>query len=57
MRFWLYDEDGVLLRKFWDKAAAERFLLPGYKIVTSPIVKLKKKSATELINLVGEARF
>lgn len=33
MRYLLYDDDGVLLRKFWSHEAAEKFLQDGYTIV------------------------
>lgn len=39
MRYWVYDELG-LLRKFWTKWDAERFLQPGWKIVVQPKQKV-----------------
>jgi hypothetical protein len=41
MRYEVYDEDGILLRKFWDKESAERFMQDGWKLVI--LAKLKKK--------------
>jgi hypothetical protein len=61
MRFLLYDDDGVLLRKFWSRDAAEVFLQEGYKIVEmkrEKRVKVSKASHLQLlIAEVGEAPF
>ena len=34
MRFEVYDEEGKLFRKFWERAEAEKFLQEGWKLVT-----------------------
>lgn len=36
MRYWVLDEDGKLLRKFWDKESAQRFLQAGWELVIQP---------------------
>ena len=61
MRFILHDEDGVPLRKFWSRDAAEKFMEEGYTIVELKREKRKKVlRATHLQLLlaeVGEAPF
>lgn len=57
MRISLYDEEGILLRKFWDKATAERYMIPGYTMTINPLERRRKPTMQELINLVGEALF
>jgi len=53
MRYFIYDEDDVLLRKFWDKESAQRFMQEGWKLVTQPKPKVvKPTTATH-----GEARW
>ena len=42
MRFLLYDDDGVLLRKFWSRDIAEKFLQEGYTIVEMKREKRKR---------------
>jgi hypothetical protein len=53
MRYWVFDEDGVLLRKFWDKESAQRFLQTGWRLEIQP--KLIKQMPT--IEKYGEARW
>lgn len=53
MRFWVYDEDDVLVRKFYDKFSAEKFLQEGWRIEVQPLVK-KQKPTPETH---GEARW
>jgi hypothetical protein len=53
MRYLVYDEDGVLLRKFWDKESAQRFIQDGWKLITQP--KPQKKVPTTVTH--GEARW
>jgi len=53
MRYWVYDEDGVLLRKFWDKDSAERFMQAGWRLQVQP-KPVNTKPTTELY---GEARW
>ena len=53
MRYWVYDEDGVLLRKFWAKDSAERFMQAGWQLV----VQAKAKPAKPTTELYGEARW
>ena len=45
MRYEVYDEEGKLFRKFWDRADAERFLQPGWKLVTKAKHKEPKPTA------------
>ena len=53
MRYWVYDEEGVLLRKFWDKESAQRFLQTGWVLQVQPKPKAIKPTA----ELYGEARW
>ena len=32
MRYEIYDEHNKLFRKFWDRAEAQKFLQPGWKM-------------------------
>jgi len=65
MRFLLYDEDGVILRKFWSRDAAEAFLqtggCEGYTIVEMKREKRVKASKASHLQLllaeVGEAPY
>ena len=36
MRFWVYDDEGKLFRKFAFKVEAQNFLQPGWKLVVQP---------------------
>ena len=36
MRFWVYDDEGVLFRKFHERHDAEKFVQPGWKLVPKP---------------------
>lgn len=36
MRYLVYDEDGVLQRKFWDEFSARKYLQDGWKLVVLP---------------------
>jgi hypothetical protein len=38
MRYLVVDEDGKLLRKFWDKESAQRFLQEGWTLIIQPRV-------------------
>jgi len=51
MRYEVYDEDGIMLRKFWDKESAQRFLQEGWKLLTQP----KPKKLTPTVEEYGEA--
>ena len=51
MRYWVYDEDGILLRKFWDKESAQQFLQDGWKLV----VQDKPKQIKPTVETHGEA--
>lgn len=53
MRYEVYDEEGKLFRKFWDRFSAEKFLQPGWKLVT----KAKYKKPTPTPETHGEARW
>ena len=61
MRYLLYDEDGVPLRKFWSRGDAEMFMEEGYWIEELKREKRKKVLlATQfqlLLSEVGEAPF
>lgn len=46
MRYLVLDEEGKLLRKFWDKESAQRFLLTGWTLVVLPRV-VKSKPTVE----------
>jgi hypothetical protein len=34
MRYEVYDEEGKLFRKFWDRYEAEKFIQQGWKLIT-----------------------
>jgi len=51
MRYEVYDEEGKLFRKFWDRFEAEKFLQKDWKLVT----KAKKKKVKPTPELYGEA--
>lgn len=53
MRYEVYDEDGKLFRKFWDKHTAEKFMQEGWKLVTQP----KRKEPKPTVETYGEARW
>ena len=53
MRYWVFDEDGILLRKFWDKLSAERFMQAGWRLVVQP----KPATVKPTTELYGEARW
>jgi len=45
MRYEVYDDEGNLFRKFWDRNEAQRFVQPGWKLVTK--AKHKEQKPTE----------
>lgn len=51
MRYEVYDEEGKLFRKFWNKWEAVRFMQPGWKLVT----KSKVKEPKPTVETHGEA--
>ena len=52
MRYWVYDEEGKLFRKFWGRSEAEKYLMQdGWKLVT----KAKYKEAKPTPETHGEA--
>lgn len=54
MRFWVYDEEGKLFRKFWERSEAEKYLMQaGWKLVT----KAKVKPVAPTTESHGEARW
>lgn len=53
MRFWVYDENGVLFRKFNFREEAERFIQAGWTLVVQPKPKQTKPTTEEY----GEARW
>lgn len=60
MRFLLYDDDGVLLRKFWSREAADKFLQDGYTIVElkkPKRVRNTRVSVSDMFADLGEAPF
>jgi hypothetical protein len=61
MRFLLYDEEGVLLRKFWSRDVAEKFMQEGYWIEELKKEKRKKVLRSTHLQLliaeVGEAPY
>jgi hypothetical protein len=62
MRYLLYDDDGVLLRKFWSAEAAEKYLQEGYRIVVLKKERVKrsvaaKNTVSALIAEFGEAPY
>lgn len=46
MRYWVYDEDG-LLRKFWDKESAQQFMQDGWRLFVQPKPKKIKPPVEE----------
>lgn len=53
MRYEVYDEEGKLFRKFWDKHDAIKFLQPSWKLVT----KAKHKEPKPTPETHGWARW
>ena len=53
MRFWVYDEEGKLFRKFAYLDQANNFLQDGWKLIIQP--KQRKKNPT--VETHGEALF
>lgn len=53
MRYEVYDDEGKLFRKFWERADAERFLQKDWKLVT----KAKHKEIKPTPESHGEARW
>lgn len=53
MRYEIYDEEGKLFRKFWDRHEAEKFIQQGWKLVT----KTKHKEPKPTPETHGTARW
>ena len=53
MRFWVYDDDGQLIRRFYSRDDAERFLQAGWCLRVQP--KTIKRQPT--VETHGEARW
>ena len=53
MRYEVYDEEGRLFRRFWDKESAQKFMQQGWKLVT----KVKHKEVKPTVETYGEARW
>jgi hypothetical protein len=53
VRYEVYDDDGKLFRKFWDKESAQKFMQQGWKLVT----KAKQKEVKPTPDTHGEARW
>lgn len=51
MRYWVYDEDGILIRKFATRHEATAFLLSGWRLVVQP----KPKKQLPTVETCGEA--
>lgn len=51
MRFEVYDDEGNLFRRFWDKHSAQRFMQEGWKLV------IKDKQPKPSVDTHGEARW
>ena len=45
MRYWVYDDDGHLLRKFHTKADALSFMQEGFRLIVQPKPKAVKPAA------------
>lgn len=43
MRYWVYDEQGQLFRKFEYQDQAVKFIQPGWKLVVKPKEKAPEK--------------
>lgn len=53
MRFWIFDEDGLLFRKFWTKEDAARFMQSGFTLTIQP----KPVRWVPTVEECGEARW
>lgn len=53
MRYWVYDDDGALLRKFHTKADALSFMQEGFRLIVQPKPKVVKPD----VETYGEARW
>jgi hypothetical protein len=53
MRFWVYDDDGKLFRKFNYRDEAKKFLQDGWKLVVQP----KQQRVLPTPESHGEARW
>ena len=51
MRYWIYDEEGMLFRKFATRDKAEKFLQPGWTLM----VRAKEKPVAPTTETHGEA--
>lgn len=56
MRYWVYDDEGKLFRKFYERHEAEKFLQPQWKLVTKPKEK-KESPKLPTTEEYGEARW
>jgi len=54
MRYLLYDEDGMILRKFWSYEAAEKFLQEGYTIVELKKPKRSRVPKANVMNMLAD---
>jgi hypothetical protein len=54
MRYEVYDEENKLFRKFWERSEAEKFMQPGWKLVTKARPKAPPKPNPDTH---GEARW
>lgn len=54
MRFLLYDDDGVILRKFWSYEAAQKFLQAGYTIVELKKEKRKRVPKANVMDMFAD---
>lgn len=51
MRYEVYDEEGKLFRKFWERYEAEKFMQQGWKLIT----KAKHKEVKPTTETYGTA--
>lgn len=53
MRYWVYDEEGILMRKFYSKNEALKYIQHNWTLVTKP----KEVKQLLTIETHGEARW
>jgi hypothetical protein len=53
MRYWIYDDEGALFRKFWSKDEALKFMQQAWTLVIKP----KEVKVLPTIEIYGEARW
>jgi hypothetical protein len=53
MRYWIYDDEGMLFRKFYSKDEASKFIQEGWTLIVKP----KHKKVLPSVEVYGEARW